>query len=1154
MTRLLTVVLAEMRYARRRVRFWVLSLLLSLFSLAGYAVACAFALYTSVSSPSLGSTTPFYLLGTIDPVFFVAFQTATVFLAFDIANQRSVDRIAEVLDSKPVSNVEYLLGRVIGITFLVWLIVALNVLAMHSIGLISSVFGLGISEPFQLASLLNLLLLDAPVTLVFWCSLVVFLSVLLRVRVLVGGCALVMIVVWFIFTTNATYSLLPIVSPSSNSSLFISEIVMEYPSWPTLITRLASLAGALLFLALGSWYFARFDGTSLLKNATFVTISAILSISSIFIAFLYTIGQQWELDKWTRALAQTTSSSSIDLERISGNVTVIPGKKLEIDLSLTISAAGARSDSFTFVFNPGMVVRNLEVDGKAAGFSFRNGILELIGEEPFGKSSNIVVRVVAAGVPNPRFAYIEAAADYLDKPDVSARVPALVGTDASVFSANYVALMPGSHWYPVPVRASSERIGSRDPKDFFELDLTVEVVGKQWQLVGLGGESEHSGTSTLARMSPTCSINEIGILAADFRSSSIEINDTRFELFLHKKHAANLQLPDFDAAVLEDQARDLLRIFKKSGLGFPCDSLDLVEVPSQLRTVGGGWRMESKSFLPGVVLLKEHGYPRVNLKPTFELYKKRLAVEEDLHPGLLALVMHYFDAGVGTDNPWMSIPGLMWTGVTSASGKNSEVLDQVAMALISSTSNVPFEFFSIYSTRHIADETTVNPSRARYGLWLSTRPRNRDGRPYGIWSIEEVYGTRDSVWDHLEHSSLTKVSSELTNQERLELLLLKSNLIAQGILAANESERVFAWLASVRTKFEGRTYTYNDFISTAHEHEVTVDPFLTDWLHVSDLPGYKTSLGFIRTIASGEPGSTYETLVNVKNTQPVAGFVQIRYDNRYPTPGHTQTPFVRVDAHSSKRISLVSTHILSEVEVVPAGLSLNRRVFAVPVIDDSGSETLHEGASPVVEDTNWSPQEIGYVVDDLDPGFQVLQNQPNINNTVSIGPLAWFSASRLDTSMDNGLPRQTDFDIVMSGVWKRENLEDAYGEFRKTQATVSFRSSFPPVRFSIEIPESDTWDLEYHVPIPWKGNWYIDQRYLFEISDRVKSHSAELDADEWVRGWNKIGTFELNSGEVHVDLIGTARQGPGSAYADAIRWIKTKDSSLDHEDRAELEL
>lgn len=1149
MARILTVVLAEMRSARRRVRFWVLSLLLSFFSLAGYAVACVFALYISVSSPSLGSTTPFYILGTIDPVFFVAFQTATVFLAFDIANQRSVDRIAEVLDSKPVLNVEYLLGRVIGITFLVWLIVAFNVLAMHSIGLISSVFGLEISEPFQLASLLNLLVLDAPVTLVFWCSLVVFLSVLLRVRVLVGGCALVMIVVWFILTTNASYSLLPIVSPSSNSSMFISEIVMEYPSWPTLATRLASLAGAVLFLALGSWYFARIDGTSLLKNVTFVATSALLSIGSISLAFFHTMGQQLELDKWTEARAQITSSSAIDLERISGNVRVVPGNKLEIDLSLSFSVPGVRSDKLTFIFNPGMVVRHLEVDGKAIGFSFRNGILELIDGERFGKSSNIVVRVVAEGVPNPRFAYIDAAVDYLDKPALSARVPALFGRDASIFSANYVALMPGSYWYPVPVRVSSERMGSQDPRDFFQLDLTVEVVGKQWQLVGLGVESEDSGTSTLARMSPTCSINEIGLFAADFRSDFIEIDDTRFELFLHKKHATNLQLPEIDAAVLEDQARDFMRIFKKSGLVLPCDSLDLVEVPSQLRTVGGGWRMEFKSVLPGVVLLKEHGYPRVNLKPTFELYKKRLAVEEDLHPGLLALVMHYFNAGVGTDNPWMSIPELMWTGVTSASGKNSEVLDQVAMALISSTSSVPFEFFSIYSTRHIADETTVNPSRARYGLWLSTRPRNRDGRPYGIWSIEEVYGTRDSVWDLVEHLSLAQASSELSNQERLELLLLKSNLIAQGILAANESERVFAWLAAVRKRFEGRTYTYNDLISTANEHNVVVDPFLTDWLHTSDLPGYKTSPAIIRTIASNEQGSTYETLINVKNTQSVAGFVQFRYDNRYPTPGHTQTPFIRFDAHSSKRISLVSSHILSEVEVVP-GLSLNRRVFAVPVIDDSASETSHEGASPVEEDSNWSPQEIGFVVDDLDPGFQVLQNQPNLNNTVSIGPIAWFSTSRFDTSLDNGLPRMANAGDRLLRVWQRENIEDAYGEFRKTQASVYFRGSFPRVRFSVEIPESDTWDLEYHVPIPWKGIWYIDQRYLFEISDKVNSYPAELDAEEWVRGWNKIGKFELNSGVVHVDFIGTAKQMPGDVHADAIRWIKTQDSTLDREERA----
>lgn len=168
------------------------------------------------------------------------------------------------------------------------------------------------------------------------------------------------------------------------------------------------------------------------------------------------IGQLLELDRWTQARAQATSNSSIDLERINRIVRVVPDKILEIHLSFSFSVAGVRSDNPTFMFNPGMVVRHLEVDGIAVGFSFHNGILELTDKDPSGKSSDFVVRIVALGVPNPRFAYIDAAVDYLTQADVSDRVATLIGTDASIFSKNYGASMPGNYWYPVPVRVGAD--------------------------------------------------------------------------------------------------------------------------------------------------------------------------------------------------------------------------------------------------------------------------------------------------------------------------------------------------------------------------------------------------------------------------------------------------------------------------------------------------------------------------------------------------------------------------------------------------------------------------------------------------------------------------------------------------------------------------
>ena len=171
---------------------------LRLFALWISLLSCLILGYTAPYSPSIGAaSTPLYLLGGIDPTFFLAFQLAAVLLLFDASQRQERNRIDEVLDSKPVTNFEYLAGRVLGISLLLWLVVVLNVLAMECVGLVSNAIGFHYAEPIQLHSILNLLLLDAPVTLLFWSSFVIFLSAALRIRVLTVILAVAAMFGWF---------------------------------------------------------------------------------------------------------------------------------------------------------------------------------------------------------------------------------------------------------------------------------------------------------------------------------------------------------------------------------------------------------------------------------------------------------------------------------------------------------------------------------------------------------------------------------------------------------------------------------------------------------------------------------------------------------------------------------------------------------------------------------------------------------------------------------------------------------------------------------------------------------------------------------------------------------------------------------------------
>ena len=170
---------------------------LSLFSIMGYLISCSFLGYAALTSPSFGTGVPKFLLGNIDPTFFLFFQFAVLFLAFDAGHLHNRNRIAEVLDSKSITNFEYLAGRVFGIAGLLWLVAAANICVMQILGLISITTNIGIADTIEWYSLINLLVIDGPATLLLWCSIVVFLSCVLHFRLLVAGVSSALIFGWF---------------------------------------------------------------------------------------------------------------------------------------------------------------------------------------------------------------------------------------------------------------------------------------------------------------------------------------------------------------------------------------------------------------------------------------------------------------------------------------------------------------------------------------------------------------------------------------------------------------------------------------------------------------------------------------------------------------------------------------------------------------------------------------------------------------------------------------------------------------------------------------------------------------------------------------------------------------------------------------------
>ena len=69
--------------------------------------------------------------------------------------------------------------------------------------------------------------------------------------------------------------------------------------------------------------------------------------------------------------------------------------------------------------------------------------------------------------------------------------------------------------------------------------------------------------------------------------------NVEFELLLHPSHLRNVAFFADAADALAARAEELFSAAEDSGLGYPYEALSMVEVPAQLRTYGGGWKMDT---------------------------------------------------------------------------------------------------------------------------------------------------------------------------------------------------------------------------------------------------------------------------------------------------------------------------------------------------------------------------------------------------------------------------------------------------------------------------------------------------------------------------------------------------------------------------------
>lgn len=1134
---ILAIARAEIRSVRRLVRYWVFALLSVAFTFLAYGYYTVIHTVASRFSATVGAIGPRYLMSGVGLYFVVIFLLGLIFLAFDVRARDERERIAEVLDSRPVSNPEFLVGRVLGLVAMAWGPVLFTATALQGLGALAvglDWYGGEPIEPYSLAGFL----IAALSMFTLWCAVVMLLAVLVRNRLVVAlaALALVGLQIWMQFR-------LPIyLQPALGMLNFqmASDLVPSLAGAVSVGQRLAALMMAAGCLTLAAAFHPRRDGGP--RSRRIALGGGLAAAAGVLVAALtgQAAGAMDDRVAWLAAHEARRDDPRADVQAVAGTVRVEPGRRVALDLEITVQAPPDRDlDTLLFTFNPGLAVERATAGGEETGWTHDAGLLEITPARALAPGAETTVALSAAGRPDVGFGYLDSALDLLRATMIDAQI-AVIGADPGVFDRRYVALMPGLGWLP---HAGSD-VPAGDPRthpaDYFEVDLEVEVP-EGWLVAGPGRRQTlgSGGGAARFRFRPGAPVPHVGLLASRFERRAIEAAGVEIELLVHPRHDRNLRLFADAAGEIRQRVEEILTDAERLGLPYPYDGLTLVESPTVLRGYGGGWRMDTTQALPGVLLLRENGFTTSRFELGFidpESFEGR---DGGLARAKVEALEQFFENDVSGGNLFLGGSRNFLLFQTGARGEGALAVDFVLDELVNRLLTGKAGYFSPFMFRQ---EGNAMVGEIIVDMMSGSMDTAAD-------AVLSAASDRTSVWDRALGAPLAELDPAGDAAGAFNVLALKGRAIARSILDGLGREKTAAVLAELRARYRGRQFTAAELGRLAAELDADLEPLIGDWLHDAALPGFVASPVVVERLADDERGNPrYQTRVHVRNDEAVPGLLRMRYATAGDDEANVrqETAPVRVAGRETVEIGMLSTAPPVELWLQPY-LSLNRQdvQLTLPRVDQEAQVRAEPflGSRP----SDWRPAvTTDIVVDDLDPGFSVESDEEQ-NGVRLAGGLSSFFLPPID--MDQGLPEANGFTGTPTE-WSRQEASASWGKYRHTMAVVRSGAGDRRAVFAAELPRAGRWRLALHLPEPTtrQGGGSPAPNVQINVSTGLgrpgtydltliaggEERALEFDAAAAETGWNTLGEFDLPRGAARV-VVSNETSGR-VVIADAVRW------------------
>ncbi len=783
-----------------------------------------------------------------------------------------------------------------------------------------------------------------------------------------------------------------------------------------------------------------------------------------------------------------------------------------------------KSNCFTFCLNPGLQVSEVTENGTPLTFTREHQILLIDFGRVMEAGDSVRFTIKYGGRIDPGFCYLDIPNELLE--EEYANQGFQIDKSYSFQEENYVLFTPETYWYPRP--GTSYSSDSPDWQQayfsYFRLKVTTLDNLKALSQGTMEGEEQKDENDNVFLYETDFPTPSITLIIGDYERKSVEVDSTLYSVCYLRGNDYFSDVFESIADTIPAQIRERRRSLESNyNLDYSFHRLSLVEVPVQFYSYARTWTQAQEVMQPEMILLPERG----------------CLIDEANVVG-----------GVENEKRW-------------AERRGQEISDEDAALRVLN------RFLGLFQRA----ESNMDWSRERGAVNVSMKPN-----PYFIFPqlYNYRYNVFSSEWpvanrlielylqDRSEEATWMRQMNGISNNEKASLLMEQASfkeLLADGEhrdlldnIISLKANYLFAYAEqnvgyneyrdSLRNLLQRNLFTNLRFESLLDTMgalaEVDLHAPLEAWNHPTPLPVYILGTPEVVQITNRDQ-EVFVTKLQITNDSDYDGVINldISFGGQYIYDPRAKRK-IALAAHETKRL-------VSVWEEMPRNINVNTLISGnLPSsINLPVSNVIRERNKPIDEEGDFVVNNISYDV----PGEVIVDNEDSTLFVLTEPEVVGLLPQWLD-QMDKG-----SFDY--SGVsnwrpplqWTLTTNDRYYGTRVRSAYVIKSGSGNQTATWKVPVPNAGTYDLFYWVYKPddvrHRGGWGRgggrgrargDAEYYFKVHYDGGEDAAYIDLRRADEGWSLLGTYFFSEDTVRVVLSDECKLR--SVTADAVRIVR----------------